>query len=147
MVLCHCLHSIIRMSLVDSFVFASLDSKRPASARKVHIRRLHDILQLSLQRNDMRRARAAWAILIRCREIDWKEMWTTGLLLLGEDTNGLREKPEQLEFLRAMMLQFPEEVSLLLVPPTRQYLNHCSVNLSSGSSFCASSSLENTGRR
>jgi RNA polymerase I-specific transcription initiation factor RRN11 len=118
------------MSFIDHFLFASLDSKGPTSARKVHIRRLHDILQLSLQRNDMPRAKAAWAILIRCKEIDWKGVWTTGLLLLGEDANGFQTNPEQLEFLRAMMLQYPEEVSLQRVlRPTRGHLNDYSVKL------------------
>lgn len=109
------------MSSVDhSFLFASLDSRQPSSARKVHIKRLYDILQLCIQKGDFVRARRAWAILARCKEIQWMTLWTTGLLLVGEKTDSLeRISTKTIEYLRTMMLQNADEVSfsqLVLLP-------------------------------
>jgi RNA polymerase I-specific transcription initiation factor RRN11 len=127
------------MSSEHTFLFASLGDKKPTTARKVHIRRLYDLLQLCLQRDDLPRARRAWAILARCKEVDWKTMWTTGVHLLGEDTNTPESNAPRLEFLRAMMLQHPEEVSEL---GYTLHLNlRCalfSAKSSSRSSFCTS---------
>jgi len=39
-------------------------------------------------------------------------MWATGVLLLGDDKDGLESSSKRLEFLRAMMLQHPDDVSL-----------------------------------
>ena len=94
-----------------TFLFASLGDKKPITARTVHIRRLYDLLQLCIQRNDLSRAKRAWTILARCQEVDWKTMWTTGVYLLSDDTNSPEANLPRLEFLRAMMLQRPEEVS------------------------------------
>ncbi|KIM91107.1 hypothetical protein PILCRDRAFT_59492 [Piloderma croceum F 1598] len=102
------------MSSEHTFLFASLGDKKPTTARKVHIRRLYDLLQLCLQRHDLPRARRAWAILARCKEVDWKTMWTTGVHLLGEDTNTSESNASRLEFLRAMMLQHPEEREIII---------------------------------
>jgi hypothetical protein len=99
------------MTSEHTFLFASLEDKKPITARKIHIRRLYDLLQLCLQRNDIPRAKRAWAILARCKEVDWKTMWTTGVHLLGDDTNSPEASQSRLEFLRAMMLQHSEEVS------------------------------------
>lgn len=93
------------------FLFASLADKKPTTARQVHIRRLYDLLQLCLQRNDISRAKRAWAILARCKEVNWKIMWTTGVHLLGDDSYDLETNTPRVEFLRSMMLQYPEEVS------------------------------------
>jgi hypothetical protein len=38
-------------------------------------------------------------------------MWTTGVYLVADDTNSPEFDLPRLEFLRAMMLQHPEEVS------------------------------------
>lgn len=94
-----------------SFLFASLDSKAPSTTRKVHIRRLYDILQLCLQRNDFRRAQRAWAILVRCKEIHWTTMWTTGVQILGNDIDGDDTNSQRFEYLRSMKLHNPDEVS------------------------------------
>lgn len=99
------------MSFEHTFLFASLDDKKPVTARNVHIRRLYDLLQLSLQRNDIPRAKRAWAILARCKEVDWKTMWTIGVHLLADEYNRPEVNLPRVEFLRAMMLQHPEEVS------------------------------------
>ncbi|KAF9821491.1 hypothetical protein IEO21_00737 [Rhodonia placenta] len=103
-------------SVEHSFLFASLDSKQPRSARKVHIRRLFDILQLSLLRNDLERARRAWAILIRCKEIHWRDMWTTAVGLLGEDAppDDADSDEEKINFLRIAMRQHLDERELIL---------------------------------
>ncbi|EMD40911.1 hypothetical protein CERSUDRAFT_149450 [Gelatoporia subvermispora B] len=95
------------------FLFSPVNSKRLNSARKVHIRRLYDVFQLCLHRNDIPRAQKAWSILARCREVDWKTMWTTGVLLLGE--HGSTEPNERrIEFLSAMLRQHPDERETIL---------------------------------
>lgn len=103
-----CLQS---MSADDhDFLFSPLNPKPPNSARKVHIRRLYDVFQLCLHRNDFPRARRAWTILARCKEVDWKMMWTTGVLLLGENS-GTQPNEKSVEFLSTMLRQYPDEVS------------------------------------
>lgn len=94
----------------NSFLF-ELDSIRATSARKVHLRRLYDVLQLSLQRHDVTRARRAWSILSRCPEIDWKRMWLTGVRVLGVQLHDTDSSASRIVYLRAMMLQTSTEVS------------------------------------
>ena len=96
-----------------SFLFALPEAKRTLSARKVHIRRLYDILELCIHRNDLARARQAWAILVRCKEVNWKAMWRTGTLLVGNRDDPGAVARDRLEFLTAMMLQTPEAVSTI----------------------------------
>ncbi|RDB22743.1 RNA polymerase I-specific transcription initiation factor rrn11 [Hypsizygus marmoreus] len=91
--------------LDDHFLFASLDSQKPLTARKVHIRRLYDLLQLCIHRNDLTRATRAWAILARCKEVHWMSMWTTGFLLLGANLDEDNRTHKRLEYLRTMMLR------------------------------------------
>ncbi|KAI0375790.1 hypothetical protein BV20DRAFT_984843 [Pilatotrama ljubarskyi] len=102
----------------DSLLFSSLGSKQTTTARKVHIRRLFDILHLCVQRQDWHRARRAWAILARCKEVHWKTMWRTSLLLLGEDEEIGTSRPdpenERVSFLTVMMRQYPEERESIL---------------------------------
>lgn len=116
------------MSAADhSFLFSSLSSKQPTTARKAHIRRLFDILQLCVQRHDWVRAKRAWAILVRCREVDWKAMWTTSILLLqadDPDAGGAQSNAERVRFLGVMMRQHPDEVRLLDCSPQRLTLFH-----------------------
>lgn len=94
------------------FIFAIPGGVRPTTARKVHVCRLYDILQLCIQRHDLERARRAWSILVRCKEIHWKIMWRTGLVILNEASNsvGTQQDDERLEYLATMMLQFAEAV-------------------------------------
>lgn len=114
------------MSSEHKFLFASLGDKKPLTARKVHIRRLYDLLQLCLQRNDLPRARRAWAILARCKEMDWKAMWITGVHILGEQSTDIFGNIQRLEFLRAVILQCSEDVS----PPSPPLLHYVDVRLS-----------------
>jgi RNA polymerase I specific initiation factor len=111
-----------------SFLFSSPDGKVPSTARKVHIRRLCDILHLSIQRGDLPRARRAFALLARCEEIEWMTIWKIGLLLLTHhsapgDGDALRVCAEEkhIDFLRVMMLQHPEQVGarVLTFQPSR----------------------------
>lgn len=101
--------AVTHMSSDHRFLFASLNSQKPLTARKVHIRRLYDVLQLAIHRNDTIRANRAWSILARCKEIHWMSLWTTGLHLLSagiEDDN-----PKRMEYLRTMMLRNQDDVS------------------------------------
>ena len=95
---------------VHTFLFSPPGNILPLTSRRVHLRRLYDVLHLSIQRGDLHRARRAWAILARCKEIDWRASWilATGLL----DRSGRRTESSQtkIDFLRTMMLHFPEDV-------------------------------------
>ena len=97
-----------------NFFFASLQSKRPLTARKVHIRRLYDILQLCIQRQDLSRARRTWAILARCKEIQWKSLWITSLLLVDDSLHLANSNKEKIDYLRSLMLQHSDDVRTLL---------------------------------
>ncbi|CAA7259614.1 unnamed protein product [Cyclocybe aegerita] len=97
-----------------AFLFAPHNSRQPATTRKIHLRRLHDILQLSIQTRQFKRAKRAWAILCRCKETDWKALWTTGLLILGEGEPGNNGTCNAVDYLRAMMLHCPDDRESIL---------------------------------
>ena len=103
--------SSLETDMLHKFLFAPLDSREPLTARKVHIHRLYDVLQLSIHRNDLTRATRAWCILIRCKEVHWMSMWTTGLHLLGADIDEEGRMEKRLEYLRMMMLRNQDDVS------------------------------------
>ncbi|KAJ7068466.1 hypothetical protein C8F01DRAFT_1336320 [Mycena amicta] len=94
-------------------IFTAPKTRRNA-ARKIHIRRLHDIMNISIQRNDFTRATRAWNILARCKEVDWKSMWTTGLHILAEDLDDDEKHSRKIDFLRVMMLQRPNDREIIL---------------------------------
>ena len=106
-----------------TFLFSSLDSKQPSTARKVHIRRLYDILQLSIQRHQFQRAKRVWAILVHCKEIDWKGLWSVGLHILSEDTTDEGGEQVAVEYLRSMMLQCSDNVSISIPPFSSLWTN------------------------
>ncbi|OCF45669.1 hypothetical protein I317_00572 [Kwoniella heveanensis CBS 569] len=56
------------------------------SVRRRWIQNLVDALHYCLLKGDIERAKKAWAILIRCREVDWKARWNWGLLVLSSST-------------------------------------------------------------
>ncbi|WVQ95486.1 hypothetical protein IAU59_002583 [Kwoniella sp. CBS 9459] len=56
------------------------------SVRRRWIQNLTDALHHCLLKGDLERAKRAWAILIRCREVDWKARWNWGLLILSSST-------------------------------------------------------------
>ncbi|KAG6903449.1 hypothetical protein C0995_005472 [Termitomyces sp. Mi166 len=98
----------------DNFLFESQDSPKPSTLRKVHIRRLYDILQFCIHRNDLERATRAWSILARCKEVPWMTMWTTGLLLINAGSDAEHPTSNRLEYLRTMMLRHQEEREKIL---------------------------------
>lgn len=93
----------------------------PASVRKIYIQHLVDILHASLLKHDAIRAKRAWAILVRCREVDWYSRWRWGLAILQADLKaagaGVSRKGEEVEdWLKTLRLSAVEvEVSLLYV--------------------------------
>lgn len=102
------------------FLFAYPNAKQTLSARKVHIRRLYDILELSVHRDDLVRAKKAWSILVRCKELNWKVMWKTGALLVGEHEDSAATAKVRLGYLTTIMLQFPEAVRNPISPSSVQ---------------------------
>lgn len=102
------------------FIFVSLQSKRPLTARKVHIRRLYDLLQLCIQRQDIHRARRAWATLARCKEIQWKSLWITSLFLVGGGLHPTDNDEAKIDYIRSLMLQHQDDRENIL-----RELIHC----------------------
>ncbi|SJL02234.1 uncharacterized protein ARMOST_05560 [Armillaria ostoyae] len=96
------------------FLFHSLDVGPRLSARKLHICRLYDVLELSLSRNELTRARKAWAILARCKEIHWTTMWTTAVRVMGDETFDEHDSSKKVAFLHEMMLQLPDKRETIL---------------------------------
>jgi len=116
----------------QEFLFDSLDSKVPNSARKFHIRRLADLLQVCIHRGDLPRARRAWEILVRCPEFDWKNVWQTGLLFCSDSSHSnLHYKfddehaTKPIEYLRVIMLRsLPENRAQILEELTLWLIKH-----------------------
>ncbi|KAK0491252.1 hypothetical protein IW261DRAFT_1556401 [Armillaria novae-zelandiae] len=100
--------------MTSPFLFHSLDVGPRLSARKFHICRLYDVLELSLLRNEFTRARKAWAILARCKEIHWTTIWTTAVRVLGDETFDGHDSNKKIAFLREMMLQLPDKRETIL---------------------------------
>ncbi|KAH9999822.1 hypothetical protein BJV77DRAFT_939661 [Russula vinacea] len=102
------------------FLFASPDRRAPSSsARRVHLRRLYDILHLSIQRGDLPLARRAFGLLARCEDVEWPDIWKFGLVLLAPNPAAEDEDAptpggdvgtqKHIEFLQVMMLRHPEQ--------------------------------------
>jgi hypothetical protein len=118
------------LTTMTPFLFASPDGRRSSSsARRVHLRRLYDILHLSIQRGDLLLAQRSFAILARCEDVEWAAIWKFGLIVLAaadhhhhhhhsadrqqpgnDDDRPQLGTPKHVEFLRIMMLRLPEEV-------------------------------------
>ncbi|KZT13038.1 uncharacterized protein LAESUDRAFT_639698 [Laetiporus sulphureus 93-53] len=102
-------------SAKPSFLFALPGSKKRRTARKVHIRRLFDVLQLCILRNDLSRGRRAWAILLQCKEVKWKSLWQTAVFLLGErEKDDLEFSDEMIALFSTKMRQHPEQRETIL---------------------------------
>ncbi|CAE7154210.1 unnamed protein product [Rhizoctonia solani] len=86
------------------------------SSRKQHIRFTYDLLHVCLQRGDLVRARRAWAILVKCPEIDWRRLWAVGLALIPgrDDDDGRRATREHVNYLKRVRLQIPHLQETLL---------------------------------
>ncbi|KIK92289.1 hypothetical protein PAXRUDRAFT_793637 [Paxillus rubicundulus Ve08.2h10] len=105
-----------------TFLFSPPNNKLPSTSHRVHLRRLYDVLQLSIQRGDIERARRAWAILTRCKEIDWKTSWTLSVGLLDRFGHRTESSLEKIDYLRTMMLQLPEEKEQILSELVHLYI-------------------------
>ncbi|KAJ3741488.1 hypothetical protein DFH05DRAFT_1528338 [Lentinula detonsa] len=94
----------------DPFLFSAPTAalNTPLTARKIHIRRLYEVLQLSIHRNDLTRARRAWSILVRCKEISWITIWNVAIHLVEETSYG-DDSARKIELLRDMMLHYPDQ--------------------------------------
>ncbi|WWC72500.1 uncharacterized protein I206_106462 [Kwoniella pini CBS 10737] len=55
------------------------------SIRKKWIQNLINLLHTCLLNGEITRAKRAWSILVRCREVNWKSRWYWGLLILSHD--------------------------------------------------------------
>ncbi|KAJ3754215.1 hypothetical protein EV360DRAFT_87052 [Lentinula raphanica] len=100
-------HSEIQ-SIQDAYLFSAPADilNTPSTARKVHIRRLYEVLQLCIHRNDLPRARRAWSVLLRCKEINWITMWGVAIHLVEETSY---DSTRKIELLRDMMLHYPDQ--------------------------------------
>ncbi|KAG1752592.1 uncharacterized protein EDB91DRAFT_1044326 [Suillus paluster] len=107
---------------VHQFLFAFPDEKKMPNARQIQLRRLHDIMNISVQRDDLPRARRAWSILARCKEIDWRAMWRLGITLLEIDVCVMGSNPRKIDYLRTMLLQLPEERERILAELVHHYI-------------------------
>ena len=96
-------------STTSPYLFSFPYGKLPQTTRGEHIRRLYDVIMLSIGSGKLDRARKAYAILVRCREVKWAKLWRLGMFLLSESN----EERRDVEYLRAMLLQHPEEVRQL----------------------------------
>ena len=92
-----------------NFLFAPANAKTPRNARAYHIRLLIDFFHLCMQRDDLGRARRAWAILAQCKEMDWGALWDMGLQVNAGSHDSFSRA--SVEYLRAMMFRRPENVN------------------------------------
>ncbi|EJD01577.1 uncharacterized protein FOMMEDRAFT_30233 [Fomitiporia mediterranea MF3/22] len=94
-----------------------LNDEPLSTTRKVHIRRLNDILHLSLERGDLSRARRAWAILARCKEFDWRTKWRTGLQVLPSSLSSNQSQQQDMRSIdllkKLMRFNSDEQESIL----------------------------------
>ena len=131
-----------RQQMPEKYIFTFQGHKevRPSSSRKIHVRRLNDLMHLSIERGEYAHARRAWSILLRCKEFDWRTMWKTGLLLVSpRENNGGKIDEEELDsrisYLRASMLQVSGSVSRHFLQHSRLLTNGFS---DSEKAFCKS---------
>ncbi|KIK44257.1 hypothetical protein CY34DRAFT_802868 [Suillus luteus UH-Slu-Lm8-n1] len=104
------------------FLFAFPNQKKMPNARQIQLQRLYDIVNLCVQRDDLPRARRAWSILARCKEINWKAMWRLGITLLESDVRVTESNPHKIDFLRTMLLQLQEERERILAELVQHYI-------------------------
>ncbi|KAJ7498713.1 hypothetical protein FB451DRAFT_1202811, partial [Mycena latifolia] len=90
------------------------DAESPRTARNVHIRRVYDILNVSIQRRDLTRATRAWTILAHCKEVNWRVLWSTSVHILAEE---LDDTPRAHRFLTLAAALYAGLLSLYLAQP------------------------------
>ncbi|KAG1906991.1 uncharacterized protein F5891DRAFT_939827 [Suillus fuscotomentosus] len=104
------------------FLFDFPNKKIMPNARQIQLQRLYDLVNLSVQRDDLPRARRAWSILARCKELNWKAMWRLGITILENDVCVVESNPHKIDFLRTMLLQLPEERERILAELVQHYI-------------------------
>jgi len=107
---------------IHTFLFSPPEDISPLTSRRVHLRRLYDVLHLSIQRGDLHRARRAWAILARCKEIDWKTSWMLALGLLDHSGHRTESNQTKIDYLRTMMLHSPGDREQILCELVHLYI-------------------------
>lgn len=96
--------------------FRHADRNPHYSSRKHHFRRLNDIVHLCLQRGDLVRAKAAFSVLARCREVEWTEMWRTALAVVDASGGEISETAQtpygraRVELLKAVVTETKKAV-------------------------------------
>lgn len=98
---------------------SSTPVERPRSHRALHVQNVLAVLQLSVLRQDYGRARRAWALLARTREIPWESLYRFESALRrgdgGElDLDGGRTRPgavNRQDWLEDLRRESPREVS------------------------------------
>ncbi|EJT47896.1 hypothetical protein A1Q2_02495 [Trichosporon asahii var. asahii CBS 8904] len=68
--------------------------RQPTSVRGAYLQNLVDCVHICILRGLYDKARRAWAILVRCPDIDWKQRWGWGLFLLTRDAEGRQPTTE-----------------------------------------------------
>jgi hypothetical protein len=89
--------------------------KSSYDSREMHLKKVNDLLHLCLLRGDLPRARKTWCILAGVsgskrggkRNIDWKQIWDLGLLLI--DGTSYQQK---IDYVQGIMFRKPEEVCI-----------------------------------
>ncbi|KAI9574640.1 hypothetical protein HD554DRAFT_2182014 [Boletus coccyginus] len=109
-------------STIHTFLFSPPEHISPLTSRRVHLRRLYDVLHLSIQRGDLHRARRAWAILARCKEIDWRTSWTLATGLLDHSGHRTESNQTKIDYLRTTMLHVPEDKERILCELVHLYI-------------------------
>lgn len=71
-------------------------------ARRRHLRCLIELLHLSLQRGEFTLAFRAFALLVRCQDVDIRQIWAIGFTLLQE-----ADQEKALEYLKWLIARFP----------------------------------------
>ncbi|KAG8218677.1 hypothetical protein J3R82DRAFT_4344 [Butyriboletus roseoflavus] len=107
---------------VHKFLFSPPKDILPLTSRRVHLRRLYDVLHLSIQRGDLHRARRAWAILARCKEIDWRTSWMLAIGLLNRSGHRTESNQTKIDYLRTTMLHSPEDRESILCELVHLYV-------------------------
>lgn len=106
---------------IHTFLFSPPEGILPLTSRRVHLRRLYDVLHLSIQRGDLHRARRAWAILARCKEMDWRASWTLAVGLLDHSGHMTESNQTKIDYLRTMMLHSENVRTRSQRPPCSAY--------------------------
>jgi hypothetical protein len=102
----------------NSFLFALGNSRAASTVARVHIRRIYDVLQVSITRDDASRARRAWSILVRCPEVNWQVLWKTAMHILDLEMREEGASMQDINLLDQLLQKPTGEVRLDDLPET-----------------------------